>query len=168
MHRLCYACGCHYDSCAILLAVAYVVWGLLQSQFQKKPSYHITLPAIVGTEKEFRTENIEGAYVIHVFASWCATCLEEHKIWMSIANEKPIRVYGVAYLDVQHKTLEWLAKHGNPYAMVAADYSGRVMKKLGVTGVPETLVFSRTGEMVMHVSGAMTEDLWKRIFTLVS
>ncbi|ACM49003.1 DsbE family thiol:disulfide interchange protein [Anaplasma marginale] len=153
---------------ALFCLLSLTLSGVYYNRNFKKPSYHITLPAIVGTEKEFRTENIEGAYVIHVFASWCATCLEEHKIWMSIANEKPIRVYGVAYLDVQHKTLEWLAKHGNPYAMVAADYSGRVMKKLGVIGVPETLVFSRTGEMVMHVSGAMTEDLWKRIFTLVS
>ena len=153
---------------ALFCLLSLMLFGVYYNRNLKKPSYHIVLPAIAGADRELRTENIEGAYVIHVFASWCTTCLEEHKIWMSIAGKKTIRVYGVAYLDVQHKTLEWLAKYGNPYTTVAADYSGRTMKKLGVTGVPETLVFSHTGEMVMHVSGAMTEDLWKRISALVS
>ncbi|MGN7679034.1 MAG: redoxin family protein [Anaplasma sp.] len=133
-------------------------------------SYHITLPAILGPGSELDTANIKGkeAYIINVFASWCATCLAEHATWMDIAANNKVNIYGVAYLDVVQKTLAWLEKHGNPYVLVAADNSGKSLQRLGVTGVPETLVFDQNGKMVMHVTGAMTMNLWQQISTLIA
>ncbi|MCU7611723.1 redoxin family protein [Anaplasma capra] len=151
---------------AMFCLLSLVSFWAYYNRIPKEP-YGIVLPTLVGADEEFRTDDIRGAYVMHVFASWCTTCLEEHKVWMEITEGATMRVYGIAYLDIKQKTLEWLENHGNPYTMVAVDYSGRSMKKLGVTGVPETLVFDQTGRMVAHITGSMTRDLWRRISTLV-
>ena len=126
-------------------------------------SYNITLPTI-GDIGEFSTAEINRkgrAYVINVFASWCSACVKEHKTWKEIANEESIDLYGIDYIDIEENAVAWLEKHGNPYLMVAADYSGKSAKAFGVTGVPETFVFNKKGEMVLHFSGMVTKEIWR-------
>ena len=133
-------------------------------------SYDITLPTI-GNMGEFSTSEINRkrrAYIINVFASWCVACIQEHQIWNEIAKEGAVDLYGIDYIDIEENAISWLKKHGNPYIMVAADYSGKSAKTLGVTGVPETFVFNKKGELVLHFTGMVTRELWqKRISGLV-
>ncbi|MFV9838935.1 MAG: redoxin family protein, partial [Aaplasma endosymbiont of Hyalomma asiaticum] len=127
-------------------------------------SYSIVLPTI-GDNGEFSTAEINRkgrAYVINVFSSWCSACIKEHKTWEEITREEPIDLYGIDYIDIEENAVAWLEKHGNPYLMVAADYSGKSTKALGVTGVPETFVFNKKGEMVLHLSGMVTKEIWHK------
>lgn len=127
--------------------------------------YSITLPVLVGPGQEFNMAQIRNSgrpFVINVFASWCTTCSEEHVTWKTIAEDPDIDLYGIAYVDVEHSTLSWLEKHGNPYRVVAADYSGQTAKVLGVTGVPETFVFDATGALLLRITGIVTLDMWKK------
>lgn len=133
--------------------------------------YSLTLPALTGSDSEFNLEQIRTngrAFVLNVFSSWCSTCLEEHVTWKSIAQESSVDIYGIAYVDVEESTLSWLEKHGNPYKIVAADYSGQVAKVLGVTGIPETFVFNKKGGLVLHITGVVTPVWKKRITQLLS
>ncbi|WP_169192919.1 redoxin family protein [Anaplasma platys] len=124
----------------------------------------VTLPTLLGSDEEFNLAQISSngrPFVINVFASWCTTCLEEHATWKTVAEETAIDLYGIAYVDVEHSTLAWLEQYGNPYKIVAADYSGLMAKALGVTGVPETFVFDRDGSLVLRISGVVTPEFWK-------
>lgn len=88
-------------------------------------------------------ENFKGQpWVLNVFASWCQACLIEHPHLLEMARQGKIRLVGLAYKDQEADTLNWLAKHGNPYQAVIVDREGLTGIDLGVYGVPETFVIS--------------------------
>ncbi|MDB1135130.1 redoxin family protein [Candidatus Anaplasma sp. TIGMIC] len=128
-------------------------------------SYDVILPTIVGESAKFNTREIKKKgrpYVVNVFASWCTMCVNEHKIWMEAAKNSSIDIYGIDYIDIESNALSWINLHGNPYIMVAADYAGEVTKTFGVSGVPETFIFNKKGELILHIPGVVTEELWKK------
>ncbi|KJV64597.1 Thiol:disulfide interchange protein DsbE [Anaplasma phagocytophilum] len=135
-------------------------------------SYDIVLPTIFGNSTEFNTSEIKKkrrAFVVNVFASWCAVCMQEHQTWKEISKRTPIDLYGIDYIDIEDNALAWLQEPDNPYIAIAADYSGKAAKAFGVTGVPETFIFNKKGELVLHIKGSITWELWQeRVAKLIS
>ncbi|WDM85127.1 DsbE family thiol:disulfide interchange protein [Ehrlichia sp. JZT12] len=126
------------------------------------PSIRIVLPILYTENQIFDTDDLIGhPYIINVFASWCTTCQEEHNLWLEISKKKIIDIYGINYLDTEHKVQQWLKVHGNPYTQIAKDYSGKVANILGVTGVPETFVFNKNGKIILHIHGNISKDIWE-------
>ena len=158
-------------SIAVLILLLTISSSLFLIYFKDKPQSDMSLPVIAGPGSVLDLANIKAKnkpYIISVFASWCETCLKEHEVWMRIAEENAIDLYGIDYIDIENKALEWLQTHGNPYLVVAADYTGKLAKKLKITGVPETLVFDRHGNLLAHISGEVTMEMWNnRISRLV-
>lgn len=87
-------------------------------------------------------------WVLNVFASWCQACLIEHPHLLEMARQGKIRLIGLAYKDQESDTMNWLAKHGNPYQAVIVDREGLTGIDLGVYGVPETFVISADNTIV--------------------
>ncbi|AAZ68731.1 DsbE family thiol:disulfide interchange protein [Ehrlichia canis] len=120
----------------------------------------IVLPILFTEDQVFDTNDLIGhPYILNVFASWCTTCQEEHKLWVEVAEKKTIKIYGINYLDTEHKVKEWLKKHGDPYTKIAKDYSGKMGSVLGVTAVPETFVFDKNGKMILQIHGNISKDI---------
>ena len=62
----------------------------------------------------------------------------------------------------------WLARHGNPYSVTAADRDGRVAIEWGVYGVPETFVVDAAGKIrYKHIGPVTREILDGRLLPLV-
>ena len=95
--------------------------------------------------------------VVNVFASWCVPCLEEHPLLMALAKEPGVRLFGVNYKDDPASARRFLGRHGNPYARVGADRSGRTAIDFGVYGVPETYVIDGAGKIAFRHVGPLTE-----------
>ncbi|QXK91714.1 DsbE family thiol:disulfide interchange protein [Neoehrlichia mikurensis] len=152
--------------CIILLIIfLLLVTTFLYAIYNKNlnnPSYDLTLPYLLQEDKQFTTSNLKGSpYIIHIFASWCITCKEEHKVWLEIAQKNIVDIYGISYLDIKNNVIAWLQENGNPYKIVAADYSGKTGSAFGVTGVPETFVFDKYGKVILHISGNITLEIWE-------
>jgi cytochrome c biogenesis protein CcmG/thiol:disulfide interchange protein DsbE len=94
--------------------------------------------------------------VLNVFASWCVPCLAEHPFVTELARSTKARVVALNYKDAPEDAARWLARHGNPYAMVLADRDGRVGIDYGVYGVPETFVIDRDGVIRHKQIGPIT------------
>lgn len=97
-------------------------------------------------------------WVLNVFASWCQACLIEHPHLLEMARQGKIRLIGLAYKDQESDTLNWLAKHGNPYQAVIVDRDGLTGINLGVYGVPETFVMSSDNTIVYKQVGPITSS----------
>jgi cytochrome c biogenesis protein CcmG/thiol:disulfide interchange protein DsbE len=83
-------------------------------------------------------------------------CLAEHPLVTELARTTKARVVALNYKDAPEDAARWLARHGNPYAMVLADRDGGVGIDYGVYGVPETFVIDRDGVIRHKQIGPIT------------
>jgi len=97
-------------------------------------------------------------YLLNVWASWCAPCLQEHPVLVELARRKVIRIVGINYKDRPEDARAWLARHGNPFAEIVADREGRAAIDFGVYGVPETFLVDGQGVIRFKHIGALTVD----------
>lgn len=95
-------------------------------------------------------------YLVNVWASWCAPCLQEHPQMIDLARRKVIRIVGINYKDRPEDALAWLARHGNPFSDTVADRDGRTAIDFGVYGVPETFLIDAKGVIRFKQIGALT------------
>lgn len=101
--------------------------------------------------------------LVNLFASWCAPCEVEHKHLVALGEAHPSQVYGVLYKDKIGDGAAFLERLGNPYTQVALDPEGRGGLDFGLTGVPETFVISAEGEIILHISGPLDEELTQKV-----
>jgi cytochrome c biogenesis protein CcmG/thiol:disulfide interchange protein DsbE len=138
--------------------------NVLPSALIDRPMPDFALPALAGTEAPaLSDEVIRGRpALVNVFASWCIPCRAEHPVFMRLAREGRVAVYGIAYKDRAADASNWLRSLGNPYAAIGHDESGRVAIDWGVYGVPETYVVDAAGNIRFRHVGALTPDVLER------
>ena len=148
--------------CFLMFVVIFTKVLLNKNTTTDDTSTRIVLPILYTKNEVFDTNDLIGhPYIINVFASWCTTCQEEHKLWLEISQKNIVKIYGIDYLDTEYKVQQWLNTHGNPYTKIAKDYSGKVGNILGVTGVPETFVFNKDGKIILYIHGTISKDIWE-------
>ncbi len=127
------------------------------------PVPEVVLPAVGNHGPAFTAPDFHGeATLVNVFASWCASCLDEHPLLMEISAGGAARIFGLAYRDNPDAASAWLDRYGNPYAATVADVDGRGGVEWGVRGVPETFVVDTGGNIVYKHVGPLTRDVWHR------
>jgi cytochrome c biogenesis protein CcmG, thiol:disulfide interchange protein DsbE len=105
---------------------------------------------------------------VNVWASWCASCRDEHPLLLELARQGEVPIYGLNYKDQWDEALAWLARFGNPYRDSAFDAQGRAGLDWGVYGVPETFVLDRQGRIRHKHIGVITrQDLEQTLLPLV-
>ena len=97
------------------------------------------------------------AYLINVFASWCAPCRAEHPQLLAL-KAQGVAMLGVDYKDTPEDAAAFLANLRDPYEIVASDPQGRFGLDLGIAGVPETFVIDAAGRIRAVIRGPLTEE----------
>ena len=133
-----------------------------------KPAPQWSLPRLATTDAVAAGTQDEGLldgaslkgqpYLVNVWASWCAPCLQEHPMLLELAKRKVIRIVGINYKDRPEDARSWLTRHGNPFAAVVADRDGRTAIDFGVYGVPETFLVDAQGVIRFKHVGALTVE----------
>ena len=163
-----------------LVIAGYFFWGLdperdpseLPSVLVDKPMPAFDLPPIEGwTGEGLAAAKIEATgevSLVNFFASWCPPCRAEHPIFMRLAADGVVPVYGVNYKDKPADAREWLTDLGDPYRTIGADRPGRAAIDWGVYGIPETFVVDAEGRIRHREPGALTpKSLRETILPLV-
>ncbi len=116
-------------------------------------------PAIDGTPGLSSADLKGHVTIVNFFASWCAPCHEEHPVLMQLAQRTGVPVVGIDYKDKRPAIAEWFRRDGNPFSRVGFDQSGRVFIDWGLSGVPETFVVDKGGNVVWRYQGALNEAI---------
>ncbi|WP_430422671.1 DsbE family thiol:disulfide interchange protein [Phenylobacterium sp.] len=120
-----------------------------------KPMPDLTLPTLRGGQPvRLRAIAAEGPMVVNFFASWCAPCEIEHPVLMGLKG-RGVRVIGVAYKDAPSNTEAFLTRMGDPFVNAVVDRDGAAGVEFGVTGVPETYVVGRDGQIRAKHTGPL-------------
>ncbi len=121
-------------------------------------------PGIILESKD----NLGKVWLLNVWASWCASCRDEHPLLVQLAKADVVPIYGLNYKDKRDLAIQWLDQLGDPYTKSVMDTEGRVGIEYGVYGVPETYVIDKSGVIQYKQIGPVTVDvLEKTILPLV-
>jgi cytochrome c biogenesis protein CcmG, thiol:disulfide interchange protein DsbE len=154
---------------------AYLGYGLtrdsriLPSTLIDKPAPTFALEALIPEGKGLKTEDLMGKVaLVNIFASWCVPCRAEHPIWVRVAEQEKIPIYGINWKDKRPDATAWLKELGNPYERIGYDPDNKAGVEWGVYGAPETYIIDRAGRVrYKHVGPVFSETLNDTILPLV-
>lgn len=129
-----------------------------------EPAPPLALPRLQPPADLWTSATMQGqAWVLHLWASWCASCRDEHALWLELAPSVPGKaLVGLVHRDDPRAALEWLARHDDPFRHVVVDRDGAASRPYGDAGVPATFVVDAAGIVRHRHVGAMTAALWRR------
>jgi cytochrome c biogenesis protein CcmG/thiol:disulfide interchange protein DsbE len=118
----------------------------------------LTLPSLEdGSPVRLRDAAAQGPMLVNFFASWCAPCEVEQPVLMQLKARK-VRMIGIAYKDAPPKTQGFLSRLGDPFSQRLVDRDGRAGIEFGVTGVPETYLIGKDGQVLAKHTGPLSPE----------
>jgi len=127
------------------------------------PNFNLSVLDASKSKQIFSPETMRGKPVIlHVWASWCATCAEEQVFLLNLA-QSGVLMYGLNYKDDVDDAQQWLKTWGDPYVLSGRDSDGHVAIDLGVYGTPETFLIDAQGVIRYRHVGALNQTVWERV-----
>lgn len=143
--------------------------SLLPSPLINKPAPAFRVAQLHEPNSQIGNADMLGkVWLLNVWASWCASCRQEHPLFMELQRARLVPIYGLNYKDKREDGMNWLRQFGDPYVVSAFDADGRVGIDYGVYGVPETYVIDRQGIIrYKHVGPVTMDALQTKILPLV-
>lgn len=134
-----------------------------------KPAPDFKLALLSDPAKQLSPADLRGkVWLFNVWASWCASCRQEHDLLLDLARQGGLPIYGMDYKDQPGDAQAVLNRYGNPYVETVVDLDGRTGMNYGVYGVPETYLIDKNGIIRYKHTGPVTvEILSKKILPLV-
>jgi len=158
-----------------LLLVAFLAIGLtlnpreVPSPLVDRPVPAFQLRQLHQPDLSFSQKDMLGkVWLLNVWASWCASCRDEHPLLVDLAKSGIVPIVGLNYKDKPEEGKAWLKQFGDPYLLSVADPEGRVGIDFGVYGVPETFVIDQRGVIRYKQIGAITRrSMQEKILPMV-
>jgi cytochrome c biogenesis protein CcmG/thiol:disulfide interchange protein DsbE len=134
-----------------------------------KPAPDFKLALLSNPAKQLSPADLRGkVWLFNVWASWCASCRQEHDLLLELSRQGGVPIYGMDYKDQPGDAQAVLSRYGNPYVETVVDLDGRTGINYGVYGVPETYLIDKNGIIRLKHTGPITvEILNKKILPLV-
>lgn len=99
--------------------------------------------------------------VLNFWASWCVECRIEAELledtWKAYRDDGVVFL-GVAYIDVEPRSLEYLEEFSITYPN-APDLRSQISSKYDITGVPETFFIDKNGDVIHIQLGPVNERM---------
>ncbi|WP_446830109.1 DsbE family thiol:disulfide interchange protein [Candidatus Foliamicus sp.] len=141
--------------------------SLVPSPLVGRPAPDFSLPTLLDEGATFSLTDIEdGAWMLNVWASWCAGCVVEHEFLMQLSRAG-VPLYGLNWKDAGNDARQWLAERGNPYRAIGVDADGRAAIDWGVYGAPETFLIDADGTVLHRHVGPLDSAVFLQAFAPV-
>lgn len=151
---------------AFLALAAVLFWGLFRdpkevpSPLIGKPAPAFTLAQLGNPSAIFSPADMKGkVWLLNVWASWCASCKEEHPVLLDLQKRNFAPIVGFNYKDQRAAGLDVLKKTGDPFVVSAFDSDGKVGLDWGVYGAPETFLIDADGIIRAKHVGPITHEI---------
>ena len=132
----------------------------LPSAYLNRAAPTLALPSLADETQAVRLADMAGRVtLVNVWASWCVACRSEVSELAELSETTDIPVVGIDYKDTRDEASRWLRRFGNPYARIAFDESGSTGIDWGISGVPETFVIGRDGQIKDKIVGPVTAEV---------
>jgi cytochrome c biogenesis protein CcmG/thiol:disulfide interchange protein DsbE len=120
-----------------------------KGSFPAAPKANLALPVLGSDRKESLADFKGKVVVLNVFASWCDPCKAEAPILADAQRrlrQQGGTIVGVTYQDNSVASEQFVRQQHITYP-VLRDVNGDLVRSFGATGIPETFVINRQGEI---------------------
>ena len=151
-------------------------WGLINSTAPRpevgQPAPDYDMEFFSGYEWDGKStaklSDMEGKVVVMNFwAAWCVECKVEaddlEQVWRKYADDDVVFV-GIAWADVEPNSLAYMKEFGITYPN-APDLGTDIGDQYEITGVPETFIIDKTGEIAHVQIGPIQENMLDSIIS---
>lgn len=105
-----------------------------------------SVPDLHQPTRRLTPETLRGRpYLISVWGTWCAACVQEHPILMRLAKTGKLRLVGFNMHDPREQALAWLERYGDPFADCGVVDEYRVINRLQLFSAPRHLLVDAEG-----------------------
>lgn len=132
---------------------------------ERVPAPGFTLPVLTSTAglpaagQQLSLSQLRGhPVVLNIWASWCVPCTDEAPILQSIWNRyrsQGVYVLGVDVKDLTGDALSFHKEYGLTFPTVR-DGEGNIEGPYGTTGVPESFIIDRNGNIAAALRGPLS------------
>lgn len=148
----------------LLIASLFAFYALRKTSTRIEPNFtvgqeapEIMLSYLEGGPPVSLRAQIQGPALVNTFASWCTPCAAESPYLMEM-KAQGARIIGLAQKDSPANTARFLARWGDPYAVILDDPEQRGTIDFGATGIPETFVIDSRGRIVGKHTGPIENE----------
>ncbi|MBL6665329.1 MAG: redoxin family protein [Rickettsiales bacterium] len=118
---------------------------------------NFSLQSLLDSDTLKKLDLRKNEYIIlNFFASWCTTCMAEHPILLQLKEANIVKMYGIAWHDINENSKFFLNKYGNPYDKVFIDSKSELGDIVGIKAIPETMIV-KNGEVIYRYKGNLQE-----------
>lgn len=96
--------------------------------------------------------------MVTFFATWCPTCIIEHRQLISLKKNYHLKIYGIAYRDDPTDLQNLLNNYGDPFETVGFDPDGQAYITWGITGMPESYLIDKNGKIRYKHKGYISKE----------
>jgi cytochrome c biogenesis protein CcmG, thiol:disulfide interchange protein DsbE len=153
----------------VFLALSLALWWGLGQDPKRLPSALINQPMPVlqghwlSDGRALQAQDIpHQPWLLHVWATWCASCQDEQPAWQQIKQHYQVVVLGLNYKDQRQQALSWLDHYHQPYRDSVMDPAGDIAMAWGVYGTPETFLIDAHGIIKAKYIGPVTMQQWQQ------
>ena len=117
------------------------------------------------TEDDLKKNNYT---LINFWASWCAPCRDEHPLLIQLSKEKNLKLLGINFKDKKKQAILFLNNLGNPYDFLTKDELGKNSVKLGIYGIPESILVNKDLVILKKFIGPLSIEDFKSIIEIIN
>ncbi len=163
---------------SLLFGAGWTMWGIPHGEVPRG----VGRPLVGQSAPEFRLTQLDGntvalqdlrdkIVIVNFWASWCPPCLDEmpalQAVW-EVYQDRGVVFLGIAYQEQEDTVRTALAEFGTTYP-VGLDAGDSIADLYGITGVPETFIINRQGEVsYLHLGPVTIETLSQELDALLN
>lgn len=128
------------------------------------PLPDVTLPPLAGhgpAGGRDLTELTGEPLLVNFWATWCAPCVNEMPLLQRVSEQGDVTLVGINYIDRADEADALADELGITYELLRDD-DGSFGDRIGVLGMPTTLLVDTDGTVVGQLTGEVTEEQLQR------
>ena len=149
------------------IVILYFCWQGLepvpQKVVQKKEAFSWSNTQLLGIDGQEITGRGQKkpCTILHVWASWCPSCREDHQRLLTLKKQTACNVVGIINKEATERALAYLADAGNPYDSVGVSNPYAALE-MGVTKMPLTILLDSEDVIVYREEGGLRHKFMEK------